>query len=144
MTKKQKIFNAIFLLLMAGAIVYLSFALNKGKDYKVGLIEIEGNDHLSAEQYMEYANLANKANYGKLTLQVIKDRIEKHPYVAHADVRYDGNGKVSVKIKEKSFESILMNNDTQFILTDKLQVLPYIPGYIEYRYTRFDKSFNVT
>ena len=126
MTKKQKIFNAVFLLLMIGAILYLSFALNKEKDYKIGLITIDGNVHLSAEQYMEYANLINKASYSKLTLQVIKDRIEKHPYVANADVRYDGNGKVSVKITEKNFESILMKNDTQFILTDKLQALPYI------------------
>jgi len=126
MTKKQKIFNTIFMMLMAGVIVYLTFALNKGKDYKIELISLEGNVHLSVEQYMEYANLRNKANYGRLTLQLIKDRIEKHPYVENTDVRYDGSNKVSVKITEKNFESILLQKDKQYIFTDKLQVLPFI------------------
>ncbi len=106
--------------------LYLSFALNNKKDYKIGLITIEGSVHLSAEQYMEYADLVDKSKYGRITLQIIKDRIEKHPYVANADVRYDGNKKVSVRITEKNFESILLKNDVQFILTDKLQVLPLI------------------
>jgi cell division protein FtsQ len=75
---------------------------------------------------MNYADLVDKSKYGKLTLQIIKDRIEKHPYVANADVRYDGNKKVSVNITEKSFESIIVKSDKQYILTDKLQVLPFI------------------
>ena len=32
-----------------------------------------------------------------------------------------------VNIKEKNIESILSNNDRQFLLTDKLQVLPLMP-----------------
>ena len=126
MTKKQKILNTIFLLTMVGMISYLSISLNKGKDYYIELISLDGNFHLSKEQYLEYANLLDKSNYDKLTLQIIKDRIEKHPYVEKADVRYAGNSTVTIKITEKNFDSILMSKDRQYILTDKLQLLPFM------------------
>lgn len=127
MTKKQKIFNTAFLIIATTAIVYLSIALNKEKDYKIDYISIEGCVHLSKEQYMDFANLNNKENYSNLTLQVVKDRILKHPYIENADVRYDGGNKVSVKITEKNFESILLKDSTQYILTDQLQALPFLP-----------------
>ncbi len=127
MTTKQKIFNTFFLTLVFGGIIYLSFALKKPKDYKIELILLEGNEHLSKEQYMRYANLSNKIYYGNLTLQIIKDRISKHPYIENAEVRYEGGNKVSVKIKEKNFESILLKDSTQYILTDKLEALPFLP-----------------
>lgn len=127
MTKKQKIFNTAFLIVVAVTIVYLSIALNKEKDYTIDYISIDGCVHLSKEQYMDYANLNNKENYSNLTLQVIKDRILKHPYIESVDVRYDGSNKVSVKITEKNFESILLKDSTQYILTDQLQALPFLP-----------------
>jgi cell division protein FtsQ len=105
----------------------LTFALKKPKDYKIELILLEGNAHLSKEQYMQFANLTNKINYANLTLQIIKDRIEKHPYVENAEVRYDGGKKVSVRIIEKNFESILLKDSIQYILTDRLQALPFLP-----------------
>ena len=71
--------------------MYLSFSQNKKKDYKISLISIEGNDHLTKEQYLEYANLTDRNNYGNLTLQLVKDRIGKHPYIKSTDVRYDGD-----------------------------------------------------
>lgn len=127
MTKKQKIFNAVFLTIAFGTIIYLSFSLSGKKDYKIDLISIEGNIHLSKEQYMQYASLDDKINYRNLSLQIIKDRIEKHPYVEKADVRYDGDNKVSVQLTEKNFESILLIDSTQYILTDRLQLLPVLP-----------------
>ena len=126
MTARQKIFNTILFFLLAGAIVYLSFSQNKKKDYQISLISIEGNDHLTKKQYLEYANLIDRNNYNNLTLQLIKDRISKHPYIKNTDVRYDGNSKVSVKITEKNFESILLYNEQQYILTDRLEVLPFL------------------
>lgn len=127
MTKKQKILNTIFLLLLIGTISYLSVSLYKEKDYKVELITLEGESHLAKEEYMQFAELLNRSFFENLTLQIIKDRVEKHPYIEKVNVRYDGGGKVSVKIKEKNIESMLSNNDRQFLLTDKLQVLPLMP-----------------
>lgn len=126
MTKKQKILNLIFLLMLTGLISYLSLTI-KVNNYKIEFISLEGNFHLSKEQYLLFANLLDKSNYKNLSLQIIKDRIEKHPYIDRADVRYDGNNKVSIKIYEKKFESILLNNQNQYILTEELEVLPFLP-----------------
>ena len=112
---------------MIGVISYLSIALKKDKEYKIELISLEGNVHLSKERYLGFADLLDRSKYGNLTLQIIKDRIEKHPYVETADVCYNGNNSVAIKIKEKNFESILVQNNRQYLLTDKLQALPFLP-----------------
>lgn len=127
MTKKQKIFNIVFMTVLFGAVIYLSIALRNKNEIKIDLITLDGNFHLSKEQYLSYANLLDRNEYGNLTLQIIKDRIEKHPFIAKANVKHDGGSKVSINIIEKTFESILIENDKQFLLTDQLQVLPFLP-----------------
>jgi len=127
MKKISKILSVIFLVLALGLMTYLSVGLKNGSDYKINLISLEGNIHLSKEQYLSYANLLDKNNYEKLTLQIVKDRIEKHPYVQRADVRYDGDNKVSIRITEKTFESILIDSSNQYIVTENLQLLPFFP-----------------
>ncbi len=107
-----------------GAIIYFSVSLKTSNGYNIQVIAMEGNVHLTKEQYLSYADLLDRNNYANLSLQVIKDRIEKHPYVERADVRYDGNNQVSIRITEKSFAAILLNGENQYILTDKLQALP--------------------
>ena len=124
MTKTAKILSTLFLILAIVLMIYLSVGLKNDIDYKISLISLDGNIHLSKEQYLSYANLLDKNNYEKLTLQIIKDRIEKHPYVQLAEVRYDGNSKVSVKIIEKTFDSILLDSTNQYIITENLQILP--------------------
>ncbi len=119
-----KILSALSLVITLGLVIYLSVNLKSGNGYSIQVIALEGNVHLTKEQYLGYANLLDRDGYSSLTLQVIKDRIEKHPYVERSDVRYDGNGQVSIRIREKSFMAILLNDDNQFIVTDKLQVLP--------------------
>lgn len=108
-------------------LTYLSFSLSHLENNKIEIISLDGNLHLSKEQYFEYANLIDRSNYSNLTTQYIKDRIRKHPYVERADVKYDGNGKISIKVSEKIFESILLYGDSQYLLTEDLQVLPMLP-----------------
>ncbi len=127
MAKQKKIFSVIFLAVTLALVAYLSFGVKNNVDLRIDIISLDGNIHLSKEQYLSFANLLDKSGYINLSLQIIKDRIEKHPYVQSADVRYDGEGKVSIVIKEKNFESILLKNDEQFILTEQLQVLPILP-----------------
>lgn len=127
MTKKQKIFNLSLLFIMLGLIIYLSFSLNRNEKERIDVISLEGNVHLSKEQYFEFANILDRNQYFGLTTELIKDRLRKHPYVDNIDVRYDGSGKVSVKVIEKSFESILLYADNQFLVTDNLQILPMLP-----------------
>ncbi|MEW6196076.1 MAG: FtsQ-type POTRA domain-containing protein [Bacteroidota bacterium] len=127
MTNKVKISSIILLITIAVLIGYLSFGLKQPDNYKVEMLSLDGNTYLSKENYLRNANLLERNNYKNITLQVIKDRIEKHPYVKKAEVRYDGNKKVSINITEKKIESILMVDDKQYLLTDNLQVLPLLP-----------------
>lgn len=127
MSNKAKISAIIFFAVIIAGLTYLTFFLNNRPDYRIDLIELNGNIHLSKEQYLAFGNLLDKNSYSNLTIQVIKDRIEKHPYVKSADVKYDGNNKILILIQEKEFESILLLNDQQYIVTSELQILPILP-----------------
>jgi cell division protein FtsQ len=127
MKKNKNIFAVLFFVVAITSIVYMSFGVKNKFEFQIKLINLEGNVHLSKENYLSYARLLHRQDYSKLSLQIIKDRIEKHPYIQKADVRYDGNNRVTIKIQEKNFESILIEKDNQFLLTDKLQVLPILP-----------------
>ena len=141
MSKFAQILSISFLLIVIGLMIYLSIGLKSGNDYKINNISIEGNIHLSKEQYLNYANLLDKTVYGKLSVQIIKDRIEKHPYVKLADVRYEGAGRASVKIIEKIFDSILIDSSSQYILTENLQLLPLLPETINIDYPVISNAF---
>jgi cell division septal protein FtsQ len=127
MGKTIKILNTVFFVCVLGGILYLSLNVKNKSNSMVLSISIEGNEHLSVEQYLSYTNLLDKNSYPSLTLQMIKDRLEKHPYVEHADVRYDGVGKVAIRISEKVFESLLLKKEEHYLLTDRLQILPILP-----------------
>lgn len=127
MSKLAKIFSVSFMVLVIGLMIYLSIGLKPGIENKIKLISVEGNIHLSKEQYLTYANLNDRTAYEKLSLQIIKDRIEKHPYIKYADVRYEGSGKAAIRITEKVFDSILVDSTSQYIITENLQILPMLP-----------------
>ncbi|MEW6506553.1 MAG: hypothetical protein AB1432_02275 [Bacteroidota bacterium] len=126
MTRKQKIFNLSIMSILFGLLAYFTITLQKSDSIKVEIILLEGNIHLSKEQYFEFANLLDKSQYPNITIQVIQDRIQKHPYVAKTDVIYEGSGKVSVRILEKEFESIVLFNNAQYLLTEDLQLIPLL------------------
>jgi len=130
----KHIFAAFLFFISVIGLAYLSFGIKTEIKQKIKYIEVAGNIHLTRYSYLEYAKLTNRRTYESLSVQIIKDRIEKHPYVAAADVRYDGNGKVSVKVTEKNFESLLFNNEHQFLVTDKLQLLPVFENSIKIDY----------
>lgn len=141
MTKLAKILSVSFFVPVMGLMIYLSVGLKTGNEYKIGFISLEGNIHLSKEQYLGYANLLDKNVYGNLSLQIIKDRIEKHPYVKRADVRYEGGGNASIRITEKVFESVLVDSSGQYILTENLQLLPVLPETQKIDYPVISNAF---
>jgi cell division septal protein FtsQ len=125
---KSNIISIIILVLLIGTIVGTAVSYpSKKNEKKISFISLDGDYHLLEKDYLEYAGLLDKENFPKLTLQIIRDRIIKHPYVQNADVAYSEN-KVLITIKEKNFESILMKGENQFLLTDKLHVIPLLTG----------------
>ena len=123
-----KISSLIVMLFLLSLLTYLSLSLDKKIEYQFSVFELNGNRYLSKEQYINFAKLDNTELNKNLTLTVIKDRLEKHPYINYVDVGYEGNGKVNILIKEKEFKAILIENEKNFLLTEELELTPIIPS----------------
>jgi cell division protein FtsQ len=119
-----KIFGVVLFTITIISILYLSlFKYNeKGKE-EIKMINIYGNKLLNKDIYIRFADLDEKSTYDDLTLNIIKKRIEEHPYVAKAEVKSDGNGNVDVKIREKDIYAVLVNNGEPFFLTNNFELL---------------------
>lgn len=130
----KNIFSLLFLIILVSSLIYFSIVVKNNFKVEIRTISIEGNNFLAKENYLSFARLLNKKDYKYLTLQIIKDRIEKHPYVLKADVCYEGNNKVHVKIFEKNIDAILLDKVDQYLITDKMQVLPILESTINIDY----------
>ncbi len=133
MTKDYgKIFSFILFTVIIISILYLSLFTyyKKGKE-EIKMINIQGNNLLSKEIYSRFADLDEASIYDDLTLNIIKKRIEEHPYVAKAEVRSDGRGNVEVKIREKEIYAVLLNNNEPFFITNNFELLKI------YEYTNY-------
>lgn len=120
-----KIAGIIFVFLL-GTVIYLSFGLQKNDDIKISVIEINGNSHLSKNSYFEYANLQEKSEYGSLTLSLIRDRFQKHPYIKQVVVAYTSDGKVVVNLKEKELKALLLTNSNRYLMSNEMEVIPVL------------------
>lgn len=92
------------------------------------MIEITGNNLLSADAYLKFARLDDSTAYQNLKLPVIKDRILKHPYISEADVEFDGVSEVKIEIKEKVIKAVVLNAGEPFFITNQFEILPLLTG----------------
>ena len=119
-----KIFGVLLLSAIVISILYLSlFKYNqKGKE-EIKMINISGNNLLSKEIYLRFADLEQSSVYDNLSLNIIKKRFEEHPYIAKAEVKSDGRGNVDVKIREKEIYAVLLSRTEPFFLTNDFELL---------------------
>ncbi|NOX16966.1 MAG: FtsQ-type POTRA domain-containing protein [Chlorobi bacterium] len=127
MKKILKITGYLFLIFSVAGIIYLAATLESQKGYAIKVISITGNSLLKVDEYYKFAKLDNDDEYDKLTLPIIKSRIEKHPYVQSVSVYYDGHDKVTAKIVEKPIVAMLFSDDEEFLISEKMEVLPLLP-----------------
>ena len=119
-----KITGTVLFTVIIISVLYLSlFKYNeKGKE-EIKMINIQGNNLLSKDIYIRFADFDDKSVYDDLTLNIIKKRIEEHPYVAKAEVKSDGRGNVDIKIREKEIYAVLLNGGEPFFLTNNFELL---------------------
>lgn len=119
-----KIFGVVLLTLIVISILYLSLFKysEKGKE-EIKMINIYGNTLLSNEIYLRFADMDQSSVYDDLNLNIIKKRIEEHPYIAKAEVKSDGRGNVDVKIKEKDIYAVLLGRTEPYFLTSDFELL---------------------
>lgn len=119
-----KILGTILFIVLISCMLYLTFVsakkISKGD---IAMIEITGNSLLNENDYLTFTRLNDLSFNHNISVQVIKDRFEKHPYVSKAVVEEDGN-KAKIILSEKKIMAIILNNTDPFFITEDFQVLP--------------------
>ena len=87
----------------------MAFTLEESEINDIIHIQIFGNKYLSKEEYLKYSQLTDLDNTSKLSSALIRDRLEKHPYIKNIDVLIVERGIAQIEIFEKTVEHRLMN-----------------------------------
>jgi cell division septal protein FtsQ len=125
-----KITGLLFLLFLSVFILYLSINVEDKQTLKITSIQITGGTYYANNDYAAFAMLQDTNSYPYLNPAIIKDRIERHPYVEKADVKLEGLKKVVVFIKEKKFSAMLVDSTKQILITESMQLIPCMPSSI--------------
>ena len=120
--------HSILLIVVISILVLLAFSLERSELNTINRIEIEGGKYLSVAQYLETANLSNIKNDPKISITVIQDRLEKHPFISNIDISVVERGLVKATLYEKKMEAVLLVNNKQFMITDEAEIVPLLPS----------------
>jgi cell division septal protein FtsQ len=129
MKMKGKILGVLLFTALLVGVIYFSLITDNGVKNKIGVIEVTGNNFLSGDDYLKFTELNNKNDYRFLSLHIIKDRFEKHPFVEKAEVKFKSKDEVMVKVTEKKFEGIIVKDTTHFLITDNFELVPVISPF---------------
>jgi len=138
---KVKIKSVIFLCAILVLVFSLSLIIDDSEYQEIKFIELKGDYHLSQNEYFEFAKLENQDDYYLLTARIVKDRLEKHPYVSKVDVLLNEN-KLSVEITEKEFETLLMSNKKEYLISANSIIIPKLPNSEKIDYPIISNPFD--
>lgn len=116
----------ILFISLVSLVLYLAFTVEQKDDSKIATIELNGNGYLPKVEYFKFAKIENKSDYENLDLSVIRDRIQKHPYVKTVNVALDESNLI-IDITEKRFDALLFANDEQYLIDEGCSVIPVLP-----------------
>jgi len=121
----SKITALLVFVLVAGLLAAVNFLIvqkNTGDVYRH--IRITGNNLLPSESYLEFCVLSDPDDYSELEIASVKRRFEEHPYVAKADVKFDGVDCIDVNLFEKEIKATLLLNNNLKMISSDFEVLP--------------------
>ena len=126
MYSKVKISSIIFLIVIVGILIGASVSIDDEEQTSIKFIELNGNVHLPKAEYYRFANLEDAALYETLTPAIVKDRLEKHPYVQNVDAILNEN-TLAITIYEKKFEALIMHDNKECLVTEDNIKIPKLP-----------------
>lgn len=122
---KSKIIGLIIFLIIISTLFFVALMPVKQQVGKhVKSINLSGNHLLPQESYLSFAKLNDAQNSVEITLPILKDRLEKHPFVSSTEVEISEYNNAKVYVYEKSLIAIVICDDQTFLLSDELQLLP--------------------
>jgi len=120
---KVKIKSLLILLTFIGLVFVISFVIKTTNETGIKFIELKGNSHLSQDEYMKFAHIENQDDYHLLSPKIIKDRLEKHPYIKNVDIIIFENNLV-IELFERNFEALLITDCKEFLITEESILIP--------------------
>lgn len=124
MNKKIKISSIIIFALLITIICYLTITVENQEQVEIQSILLEGAKHIDNTEYLKYAKLDDRTQYSFLSLNIIRDRLIKHPYINNVNIKINSNGVVNIVLKEKLFVAILLNDTKKYFLTSNFEMVP--------------------
>ena len=124
--RANKITSLLVFILIAGFVVIINLFFAQAKDNVVyRIIQISGNTLLPSESYLDFCELSNPEAISETNLAAVKKEFESHPYVAKADVKYDGVDCIEVNLFEKDIKATVIKNNKLKLITNNFEVLPF-------------------
>ncbi len=124
---KIKFFGTGFFIILLVGLGYLVYRSNESKATEViEKVHVKGNSLLAENDYLNFAKLDDKSLLKGLTLSVIKNRFEKHPYVSRADIKFVNEKEVKVFLTEKNIYGVIIKNPNPVFIAENFEVLPII------------------
>ena len=114
----------IFIIVVSVLFFVALMPAKKHGSARIKSLAISGNHLLSENSYLNFAKLSNVQNSVEISLPVVKDRLEKHPFIASTEVEISKYGSAIVQMYEKELIAILIIDDESFLLSAELQLLP--------------------
>ena len=114
----------IFLIILSTLFIVALMPAKQKIGTRVKSINLSGNHLLPQGSYLSFAKLSDTQNSVEITLQILKDRLEKHPFVSSAEVEVSKFNNAKVQLFEKNLMAVLIVDDQPFLLSDELQLLP--------------------
>lgn len=123
---RVKISSIIFLFVVIVILAITSITLDNKEQNSIKVIELDGNIHLPKDEYYRFANLEDETLFETFTPAIVKDRLEKHPYIQQVDAILIEN-RLAINIKEKNFEALIMHDDQECLVTESNIKIPKLP-----------------
>jgi cell division septal protein FtsQ len=114
----------IFLTILSTLLLVALMPVKQQVGTQVKSINLSGNHLLPQGSYLSFAKLDDTQNSVEISLSILKDRLEKHPFVSSADVEVSKFNNAKVHLYEKNLIAVLIVDDQPFLLSDELQMLP--------------------
>jgi len=125
LSTKAKILSTLLFMALVLCLALLTFFGNKEKPkVTIASVSIQGYYLLPEAEYLKFARLDNPASLAAIDLPILKDRIEKHPYIKKAEIELSDEKNVKVYIEERKIKAMLQKNDEAYLITDKYEILP--------------------
>lgn len=124
---KVKIFGTAFFIILLTGFIYLIYQSNKVKrDVTIESIQLKGSNLLRGKDYLVFAKLTDISQIKGLTLSLIKDRFEEHPYILKVNAKFVNEKKVEVLITEKKMYGVIIKGTEPLFVSENFEVLPVI------------------